>query len=86
MAGGHIERTARYEQTGLSPVERDELILKLRGKGWTQAAIAARVGMTQVGIHHALNRLAGIPRKPSKRRDQYAAEIEDDDDRQFWAY
>lgn len=74
MAGAHIEREARYAATGLSPVERDELIVKLRNKGWTQAKIAARLGMTQPGVLQALRRIAGIPRKPSKRPDDYAAE------------
>jgi hypothetical protein len=42
--------------------------------------------MSQPGVCVALQRLAGIPRKPSKRCDDYSAEIADDDDRQFWEF
>jgi hypothetical protein len=86
LAGAHMEREARYERDGLAPTERDALILKLRKKGWTQAAIGAHVGMTQVGVHHALNRLAGIRPKPRARVDDCAGETADDDDAQFWAF
>jgi transcriptional regulator len=53
MAGQHIEREARYETTGLTTLQRDELILKLRRKGWTQTKIARYLGMTQPAVHYA---------------------------------
>ena len=80
------EAESRYEQTGLAQVERDELILKLRKRRWPQAKIAHHLGMTQPGVLYALRRLAGIPRKRSDHRDDFAAETLDDDDEQFWAY
>jgi hypothetical protein len=86
VKGARVEGEARYEMTGLSPVERDELIVKLRNKGWSQAAIAQRLGMTQPGVLYALRRIAGIPRKRSDHRDDFAAETADDDDEQFWSF
>jgi predicted transcriptional regulator len=66
MAGAHIEREARYEMTGVTAGERDKLILRLRQRHWSQARIAKAVGMTQVGVKHALDRLAGKPRTDQK--------------------
>jgi len=69
MAGQHIEREARYETTGLTTLQRDEVILKLRRKGWTQTKIARYLGMTQPAVHYALLRLAGKKRRTAPRVD-----------------
>jgi hypothetical protein len=58
-----IEREARYTTSGLTQVERDQLITTLRAQGWTQDKIAKFVGMTQPGVKTALDRLAGKPRR-----------------------
>jgi len=63
MAGQHIEREARYEQTRLTTKQRDQLIWSLRRRGWSQVKIAKHLGMTQPAIHYALNRLMGKPRR-----------------------
>lgn len=84
--GSMADAENRYELTGLSPVERDELIVKLRKQGWTQAAIATRLHMTQPGVLYALQRLAGRPRKRPKPDDDLVDVIADDDDRQFWEF
>ncbi len=63
MAGQHIEREARYEQTGLTSLQRDEMILALRRRGWSQRKISRYPGITQPAVHYALTtRLAGKPR------------------------
>lgn len=62
MAGSHIEREARYAKTGLTGVQRDELILQLRRRGWAQHKIATHLGMTQPAVKYALDRLAGKKR------------------------
>jgi DNA-binding NarL/FixJ family response regulator len=65
MAGQHIEREARYEQTGMTGLQRDQLILRLRSRGYSQAKIAHHLGMTQQAISYALMRLAGKSRRYS---------------------
>jgi hypothetical protein len=80
------EAENRYEQIGLAPVARDELIVKLRKQGWTQARIAERLHMTQPGVLYALRRIAGISRKRPAPDDELADLIDDDDDRQFWEF
>lgn len=62
MAGQHIERQARYEETGMTSVTRDQLILRLRRKGWTIQRIANHVGLTTPAVHYALKRLTGVKR------------------------
>lgn len=69
MAGAHVEREHRYVATGMTPLERDALIWALRRKGWSQAKIAHRLGMTQPGIHYALVRLAGKQRPQTQGLD-----------------
>jgi transcriptional regulator with XRE-family HTH domain len=64
MAGGaHIPREDLFERTGLTAPERDKLILALRRKGKTQQQIARATGLTQSGVHRAITRLAGEPRR-----------------------
>jgi hypothetical protein len=46
-----------YEDTGLTPFQRDELIVALRRRGFTYRAIARRVGMSPVGVLRALRRI-----------------------------
>jgi IS30 family transposase len=43
---------------GLTAGERDELIVKLHRKGFSQAKIAHRLGLTQQAISKALRRIA----------------------------
>jgi DNA-binding MarR family transcriptional regulator len=47
-----------YYYSGLSPIQRDELIVELRRKGLSQSKIARRLGVTQQGISKALRRIA----------------------------
>ena len=63
---GRMEREARYEKTGLSPVQRDKLIVQLRRRGLTLAEIGKRVGLTPSGTKRALDRLAGVERRQRK--------------------
>jgi hypothetical protein len=64
MAGQHIEREARYNQTRLSPVERGQLMLELKARGWPLQKIAdhPQIQMTKPGVHYALKRLTGQKR------------------------
>jgi hypothetical protein len=63
MAGAHVPQEDLYERTGLTAPERDKLILALRRKGKTQHQIARATGLTQSGVHRAITRLAGKPRR-----------------------
>lgn len=63
MAGAHIEREARFAATGMNTVQRDELILQLRQKGWAQHKIAKQLQMSQPAVKYALDRIAGKQRK-----------------------
>ena len=63
MAGAHIPQEDLYERTGITSPERDQLIISLRRKGKTQQQIARATGLTQSGVHRALIRLAGKPRR-----------------------
>ena len=47
-----------YYYDGLSPIERDELIVKLARQGYSQSKIARQLGVTQQGISKALKRIA----------------------------
>jgi DNA-binding NarL/FixJ family response regulator len=47
---------------GLTAPQRDELILRLLARGYSQAQIARRIGYTQQGISKAIRRIrAGRP-------------------------
>jgi hypothetical protein len=65
MAGARIPREDLYERTGLTAPQRDQLILALRRKGKTQEQIARATGLTQSGVHRAILRLSGKPRRPT---------------------
>jgi predicted nucleic acid-binding Zn ribbon protein len=64
MAGGHIERESRVTQTGVTELQRDQLILDLKRRGWPLQKIAnhPQVRMTKPGVHYALKRLTGQKR------------------------
>jgi|GEM_PF-2941427 len=66
MAGQHMEREGRYTETHMTPLERDELILKLHKQGWSQRQIARKVGMTQPAIKYAIDRQTGKQRSRAK--------------------
>jgi DNA-binding MarR family transcriptional regulator len=51
-------RTGYYYYDGLGPVERDELMVKLHHRGWSQSKIAPQLGITQQGVSKALRRCA----------------------------
>lgn len=65
MAGQHIEREARVTQTGLTSVQRDQLIWKLHHAGRSQRQIATQVGLTQPAVKYAIDRLSGKTRNRS---------------------
>jgi transposase-like protein len=46
-----------YEDTGLTPFQRDELIMQLCRRGYTYRAIARQVGMSPNGVLQALRRI-----------------------------
>jgi hypothetical protein len=71
MAGERIPLEDQFERDGITQAQRDQLIWKLRRKGWSQARIGAhpQVRMTQVGVKYVCDRLAGKPRKQSVPMD-----------------
>jgi predicted ArsR family transcriptional regulator len=58
----HIEREALAAATGMTSLERDQTILRMRRKGFTQTQIANHLGCSQPAIKYALDRLAGKKR------------------------
>jgi hypothetical protein len=51
-----------YDETGLTPVERDKAIVELRKRGYTYKQIGKVVGMDPSGVMRAWRRLqAGGP-------------------------
>ena len=67
MSGHHIPREQLYEETGMTALQRDRLIMKRHRQGWTQSRIAKELGMTQPAISLAVARLTGKA-KPKKKR------------------
>jgi hypothetical protein len=55
-----------YDATGLTPLQRDELIVAMRRRGFTYRVIARRVGMSPGGVLRALQRI-GEGRAPAAR-------------------
>jgi hypothetical protein len=49
--------TSYYDRTGLTSFQRDDLIVKLRRRGFSYRQIAGRVGMTPAGVWQALRRI-----------------------------
>jgi hypothetical protein len=47
--------------------ERDQLILELRGRDYSQREIARQVGLTQPAVKYILDKLDGKPRDRSNR-------------------
>jgi hypothetical protein len=62
MAGQHIEREARYEQTRLSPAQRDATVWDLKHRGYSYAQIGKRLGMSKSACKYIFDRLSGTPR------------------------
>jgi hypothetical protein len=50
-------KTSRYDETGLTPYQRDEKIVELRKRGYTYRRIAGLVGMSPSGVLDALRRI-----------------------------
>ena len=46
-----------YEDTGLTAMRRDDMIVDLRRRGFTYRQIAPRVGMSPAGVLRALRRI-----------------------------
>ena len=46
-----------YDETGLTGDERDALVVRLRGLGWSYRRIGAATGLTANGVMHALRRI-----------------------------
>jgi hypothetical protein len=42
----------------IPPQRRDQMIVQLRRRGWTNAKIGKAVGMTESGVRRALQRIA----------------------------
>jgi hypothetical protein len=42
----------------MPPQVRDQMIVQLRRRGWTNAKIGKAVGMTESGVRRALSRIA----------------------------
>lgn len=62
----HIDQEARYQATGLTTAQRDQIIADLRGKKWPQRRIAKAVGVSQPAVHYAFLRLDGVRRQRCK--------------------
>lgn len=65
MAGQHIEREARHTLTGLTTAQRDEIILSLHRRKWTQRQIAKHLNITQPAVKYAIDRLVSKQRSRS---------------------
>jgi transcriptional regulator with GAF, ATPase, and Fis domain len=74
MSDQRIEREARFEQTGITGLQRDKIILDLKRRRWSEAKIAKAVGMTPAAVHYALKRLTGKPR-PRAREEVDEMEV-----------
>ena len=61
----------RFEATGRTDRERDELIMKLWKRGLSCRAIADQTGMSAPGVHYAIQRLRGRPRRRAKPADDW---------------
>jgi hypothetical protein len=68
MAGQHMEREARYAQTGLTPVQRDQVIWEWHRRGVSYAAIGKRLGMSKSACKYIYDRLDGKPRQQIRYR------------------
>lgn len=66
MGGQHIERQARYEQSGVTTAERDRIIAALHNRGYSQRQIAKHLGITQPAVHYRLLHLAGKERNRAR--------------------
>ena len=48
---------SEFDKSGMTSVQRDVLVVKLRQQGYSIRQIAAHVGMSAAGIRHALERI-----------------------------
>lgn len=69
MAGQHIGGEARHTLTGLTTAQRDEIILALHRRKWTQRQIAKHLNITQPAVKYAIDRLT------SKQRQRTSYEV-----------
>jgi hypothetical protein len=59
---------SKFDLSGLTSAQRDDLIVKLRAEGLTFRQIADRVGMTHRGVQYALERITeGRPGRDPRR-------------------
>jgi IS30 family transposase len=54
----HRQTVGYYDATGLTAPQRDELIVRLRRKGYSYRKIGKAVGMSPQGVLQALRRMA----------------------------
>jgi DNA-directed RNA polymerase specialized sigma24 family protein len=54
---------ARTELTGLSPLQREELVRKLVKAGWSERQIAKWLGIAASTAHYAVAAVKGRPRQ-----------------------
>jgi hypothetical protein len=57
VARGSRPKVSYYDDTGLTPWQRDQRIVELRKRGLTYRQIAPRVGMSAGGVLRALRRI-----------------------------
>jgi transposase-like protein len=65
----HRQTVGYYDATGLTAPQRDELIVRLRRRGYTYRKIAKVVRMSPNGVMQALRRMAD-PAPLDKARNQ----------------
>jgi hypothetical protein len=66
MPRGRIDREDRYEATGMTTMQREQVIARLHKKGLSQHKIAAKLGITQPAVHYTLLKLSGQQRNRAK--------------------
>jgi hypothetical protein len=69
MAGQHIEREARFEQTGISPAQRETYVWEQHNRGVSYEKIGKRLGMSKSAVKYIFDRLSGHPRQPATASD-----------------
>lgn len=55
---GMVKVKPYYDELKMTGDERDKLVVKLRGAGWTYRQIGAAVGMSANGVMEVLRRVA----------------------------
>jgi lambda repressor-like predicted transcriptional regulator len=64
-----------YEETGLTDVQRDQLIYQLRSRRWTYAKIARRVGVSVGAVRASLARSSAKLDPCSASADDWDADL-----------